>query len=165
MDALAELTAKAEILSLVTEYWKDVDTNLGAGAHMMFTEDGVFGSGPSAFVGRGQIKAFYDWRRSRGERVARHLINNPIVSIESRDRAAIRYIMTIYAVDGLPVLPINGPNSISDVLEVVVRDWPDGWKIQSKVFTHLFKGQEPTTTMPADLREALLPEGSSQAQS
>ncbi|WP_105429685.1 nuclear transport factor 2 family protein [Neorhizobium sp. T6_25] len=165
MDALAELTAKAEILSLVTGYWNEVDTNWGECAHMMFAEDGVFGAGPSAFLGREQIKAFYDWRRSRGDRVARHLINNPIISMESPDLATIKYIMTIYAVDGLPVLPIGAPNSISEVIEVVVRDGAGGWKIQSKAFNHLFKGEEPTTTMPAHLRETLLPETTRQDQS
>lgn len=157
MVDLAELTAKAEVLSLITEYWNDVDTNWGARAHTMFTEDGVFGSGESAFVGREQIKAFYDWRRSRGDRVARHFISNPMISIEGTDRATIKYIMTIYAVDGSPVLPVQGPNSISDVLEILVRDAEGGWKIQSKAFTHLFKGEEPTTRMPAHLREALPP--------
>ncbi|MEQ1406857.1 nuclear transport factor 2 family protein [Neorhizobium sp. Rsf11] len=157
MNALAEVAAKAEVLSLVTEYWNEVDTNWGARAHMMFAEDGVFGSGPSAFVGREQIKAFYDWRRGRGDRVARHLINNPMVSIESADRATIKYIMTIYAVDGVPVLPVNAPNSISEVLEVLVRG-AEGWKIRSKTFTHLFKGNEPTTTMPAHVRQSLLSE-------
>ncbi|MGK6314109.1 nuclear transport factor 2 family protein [Neorhizobium sp. DT-125] len=165
MDALAELTAKAEILSLVTEYWNEVDTNWGAYAHMMFAEDGVFGSGPSAFVGREQIKAFYDWRRSRGERVARHLISNPMILIESAERATIKYIMTIYAVDGLPVLPVSAPNSISEVLEVFGRDEAGGWKIRSKTFTHLFKGEEPTTTMPAHLRESLLSGAGQQGQS
>uniref|UniRef100_UPI003100D77D nuclear transport factor 2 family protein n=1 Tax=Neorhizobium sp. EC2-8 TaxID=3129230 RepID=UPI003100D77D len=148
MNALAEMTAKADILSLVTGYWNEVDTNWGACAHMMFTEDGVFGSGPSAFVGRAQIKAFYDWRRSRGDRVARHLINNPMVSLDGPERATVKYIMTIYAVDGVPVLHVNAPNSISEVIEVVVRDAEDGWKIRSKTFNHLFKGEEPTTTMP-----------------
>ncbi|WP_117192062.1 nuclear transport factor 2 family protein [Rhizobium terrae] len=156
MNALAELTAKAEILSLVTEYWNEVDTNWGTHAHMMFTEDGVFGSGPSAFVGREQIKAFYDWRRGRGDRVARHLVNNPMILIEGADRATIKYIMTIYAIDGLPVLPVSAPNSISEVVEVLARDGTGGWKIRSKTFTHLFKGEEPTTTMPEHLRNTLL---------
>ncbi|MFB9948001.1 nuclear transport factor 2 family protein [Rhizobium puerariae] len=156
MNALTELTVRAEVLSFVTEYWNEVDTNWGAHAHMMFAEDGVFGSGPSAFVGREQIKAFYGWRRSRGDRVARHLINNPMISIESADRATIRYIMTIYAVDGLPVLPVSAPNSISEVYEVLVRDAEGRWKIRSKTFTQLFKGEEPTTTMPAHVRESLL---------
>lgn len=157
MVELAELALKADILALVTEYWNDVDTNWGARAHTMFTEDGVFGSGESAYTGRQQIKAFYDWRVSRGDRVARHLINNPIVTIDGPDRATIRYIMTIYAVDGVPVLSVRAPNSISDVVEVLVRDPQGNWKIRSKTFTALFKGEAPTTTMPAHLREGLLP--------
>lgn len=157
MVELAELALKADILALVTEYWNDVDTNWGARAHTMFTEDGVFGSGESAYTGRQQIKAFYDWRVSRGDRVARHLINNPIVTIDGPDRATIRYIMTIYAVDGVPVLSVRAPNSISDVVEVLVRDPQGNWKIRSKTFTALFKGEEPTTTMPPHLREGLLP--------
>ncbi|EUC00920.1 hypothetical protein PMI07_004206 [Rhizobium sp. CF080] len=157
MVELAELALKADILALVTEYWNDVDTNWGARAHTMFTEDGVFGSGESAYTGRQQIKAFYDWRVSRGDRVARHLVNNPIVTIDGPDRATIRYIMTIYAVDGVPVLSVRAPNSISDVVEVLVRDPQGNWKIRSKTFTALFKGEEPTTTMPAHLREGLFP--------
>lgn len=162
MVELAELAVKADILSLVTEYWDDVDTNWGARAHTLFTEDGVFGSGDTAYAGRQQIKAFYDWRVSRGARVARHLVNNPIVTIEGPDRATIKYIMTIYAVDGTPVLSVNGPNSISEVVEVLVRDPQGNWKIRSKTFTALFKGQEPTTTMPAELRKNLLPEATPQ---
>lgn len=158
MVELAELAVKSDILSLVTEYWNDVDTNWGARAHMLFTEDGVFGSGATAYIGRQQIKAFYDWRVSRGDRVARHLINNPMITIESPDRATIRYIMTIYAVDGVPVLSVSGPNSISEVVEVLVRDAQGGWKIRSKTFTALFRGEEPTTTMPDHLRRSLLPD-------
>lgn len=152
-----DVAAQAEILSLVTRYWYDVDTNWGAKAHTMFAPDGVFGSGASAYTGHDQIKAFYDWRRSRGERVARHLINNPQVTFEGPDRATIRYIMTIYAVDGVAVLPVTGPNSISDVVELVTRDADGRWWIQSKTFTALFKGPEPTTSMPQHLRSTLLP--------
>jgi hypothetical protein len=147
------LVTKFEIHDLVLRYWHDVDTRWGADAHDFFTEDGVFVSERTRLAGRAEIKSFYDWRRGRGERVARHIVNNARVTVEGEDRAVISYLMTIYAADGVPVLPVTSPNLISDVTETMVRS--DGaWLIEEKRFTTLFMGDVPATVMPAEILAA-----------
>jgi hypothetical protein len=150
---MSELARKAEIHELVLRYWREVDERWGAEAHNFFTPDGVFASESNRLVGRGEIKAFYDWRRGRGERVARHIVNNALVSLDGADRATVSYIMTIFAADGVPVLPVRSPNLISDVSERLVR--VDGvWMIEEKAFSTLFKGEVAATVMPADVLAA-----------
>lgn len=145
-------TLKAYLHDLVLRYWREVDERWGAEAHNFFTPDGVFVSETTRLVGRDEIKAFYDWRRGRGDRVARHIVNNALVSIDG-DRATVSYLMTIYAADGVPVLPVAAPNLISDVTETIVR--VDGaWLIAEKRFSTLFRGQVPATVMPADVLAA-----------
>lgn len=148
--APGELQQKSRVLELVLDYWRDVDTNWGSGAHLLFTEDGVFESERMRLAGRAEIKAFYDWRRGRGERVARHLVANPRVHMTGADRATIGYIMTIYAMDGVPVLPVSAPNLICDVTETMV--WEDQrWWIAHKHFNTLFKGEVAATVMPPEI--------------
>ena len=147
------LALKHEIHDLVLRYWDDVDTRWGADAHNFFTEDGVFVSERTRLAGRAEIRSFYDWRRGRGDRVARHIVNNARVAIEEENRARISYLMTIHAADGVPVLPVTSPNLIADVTETLVRR--DGaWLIEEKAFRTLFKGDVPVTAMPADVLAA-----------
>lgn len=153
MDDLRRLALSNDIHDLVLRYWHDVDTRWGASAHGFFTEDGVFESENMRLAGRDEIRAFYDWRRSRGERVARHLVTNARVTIDDGDHAGIGYIMTIYAADGAPVLPVAAPNLISDVTETLVRR-DGGWLIERKAFRTLFKGEVPVTAMPAEVLAA-----------
>lgn len=146
-------TLKADLHDLVLRYWREVDERWGARAHEFFTPDGVFVSETTRLVGRNEIKAFYDWRRGRGDRVARHIVNNALVSVDG-DRATVGYLMTIYAADGVPVLPVTAPNLISDVTETLVR--VDGaWLIAEKKFSTLFKGEVPATVMPEGVLAAV----------
>ena len=149
MPDLQLLAQKFELIELVHAYWNNVDAKWGAEAHTMFTEDGVFQSDSSLHTGREEVKGFYDWRRGRGERVARHLVSNPLVTIEGPDRATVRYTMTIYAVDGVPILSVKAPNSISEVTDLYQRNAAGEWKIQHKTLRGLFRGEEPATIMPA----------------
>lgn len=153
MDEPATLALKSHLIERVMRYWDEVDTRWGDDAHNYFVEDGLFQSENISLRGRDEIKAFYGWRRGRGERVSRHLVANAYVTIEAADRATVHYVMVLYAVDGVPVLPVSSPNVISDVKETFVRRG-DIWLIEKKLFNGLFKGDVPATVMPKDVLEA-----------
>jgi hypothetical protein len=148
MTEMDELLITAAVQRLVVKYWNDVDTNWGAEAHLTFTQNGVFDGESMPLEGREQIKGFYDWRKRRGERIARHIVNNFWVDIQGQ-RAVAHYVMSIYAADGVPVLPSAPPILISDVTESCVRQADGSWLIERKRFRTLFKSDVPATTMPA----------------
>ncbi len=153
------LQIRAELVDLVQDYWLDVDCNTGAGAHLTYTQDGMFQSENTTLTGPDQIRAFYDWRRARGARLARHLVSNPRVEIGAPDRATVRYVMSIYAGDGVPVLPVTGPALISDMTDHYRREADGRWLCAHRGFVHLFRGSVPVTTIPAELVEKLRREG------
>jgi len=150
MAEIEALLVKAELLEQVISYWDEVDSRWGETAHDRFIEDGTFESENSFLQGRDEIKSFYDWRKSRGDRVARHIVNNARVGLSGPDLGEVRYLMTIYAVDGVPVLPVHAPNLIADVTDTFIRR-NGRWLLASKVFKTLFKGDIPATIMPKDV--------------
>lgn len=148
-ESPSTLALKFRLHELVLRYWREVDTNWGEAAPDFFTVDGTFESENMALRGRDEIRAFYAWRRDRGERVARHIVDNLLVALDGEDRATVSYMMTIYAGDGKPVLPVSSPNLVCDVTESFVRR--DGeWLVSRKAFRTLFKGDVPATVMPAE---------------
>jgi SnoaL-like domain len=149
MTEMDELLITIAVQRLVVKYWSDVDTNWGAEAHLMFTPNGVFSGEGTPLEGREQIKGFYDWRKRRGERTARHIVNNFWVDIQGPQRVIAHYVMSIHAADGAPVLRSAPPILISDVTETCVRQADGSWLIERKQFRALFKSDVPATTMPA----------------
>lgn len=150
MNRTEMMLAKSEIAERVLDYWNEVDTNWGAEAPGYFTEAGIFASHTSdmRLEGRDEIEAFYSWRVGRGARTVRHIIDNLKVDLLPDGTAAIRYVMTIFGQDGEGVLPVTGPNAISQVEEI--HEPRDGtWLIRSRWVRGLFKGDTPTTVMPA----------------
>src|SRR5690349_10750039 len=91
------LHANIAYKDLLIEYWHDVDTNWGKTAHEFYTEDGRFSTSINTRVGRDAIKKFYDGREGRGERVARHLINNHRITIHDRNRVSTVWILSLFA--------------------------------------------------------------------
>jgi len=163
MNRTERLLVKNEIAERVLDYWNEVDTNWGAKAPGYFTEGGIFASHTSdmRLEGRDEIEAFYAWRVSRGARTVRHIIDNLAVEPVTETAARVRYVMTIWGRDGEGVLPVNGPNAISQVEEE--HELHGGrWLIRSRWVRGLFKGDAPTTIMPAaelDRARAARPNG------
>lgn len=148
MDDAERRAIEADITRAIYDYWDEVDSRWGAKAHEMYTEDGQFGKR----IGRDEIKAFYDWRKTRGDRSTFHLALNVKVDVESKDKATARYIMMLYGVDGVPPLPIKAPNTIYNAVEEFVRQ-PSGWMLKSKMTYIVFEGEEPATIMPDSILE------------
>ena len=150
MNTTERLLVKSEIAERVLDYWNEVDTNWGAEAPAYFTEGGIFASHTSdmRLQGRDEIGAFYSWRVSRGARTVRHIIDNLAVDPVSDSAARVRYVMTIWGRDGEGILPVTGPNAISQVEEEHERH-AGRWLIRTRWVRGLFKGDTPTTIMPA----------------
>ena len=145
MDTLERLQILREIEDLSIDYWHDVDTNWGKKAHEFYTEDGSYTTSLQTRTGRAAIKEFYDLRENRGDRVARHLINNHKITIHDRNHASADWILSLFAADGKPVLPSRPAIMMADMHDEIVRG-PDGrWLYKSRTITALFRDDTPTT--------------------
>lgn len=150
MDDIQRYIIEAQINRCVVDYWDEVDSRWGEKAHEMYTEDGKF----QKMNGRAEIRAFYDWRKGRGDRSSFHFVLNMKVDVESSERATARYVMMLYGADGVPPIDVKAPNTISDAVEVFVKE-PSGWKIKSKMMKVIFQGGEPTTVMPDSILDQM----------
>ena len=146
MDETRRQVIAAQVNRAVVDYWDEVDSRWGADAHERYVEGGRF----SKMVGKEEIKAFYDWRKTRGDRSTFHLVLNMKVDVKSETEATAHYVMMLYAKDGAPVHEMQVPNTISSAVEEFVKEG-DTWKIRSKMLEVVFRGSEPTTIMPDDI--------------
>ena len=139
MIPLAELETFLAVQALEVDYWYSVDRDRGVGAERFYTDDGIFAIGDQVMRGHGEIAAFYDWRRSLGERTARHVVSNPRLAAASATGATFECIMQLYADDGVPVLPSRPAIMIADVRSECVQC--DGrWLFATHVLTPVFIG-------------------------
>jgi hypothetical protein len=145
MDALERLQILREIEDLAIDYWHDVDTNWGRNAYSYFVENGRFSTSLKTRTGRDVIKAFYEDRQNRGERVARHLISNHKITVHDRNRVSAVWILSLFAADGTPVLPSKSAIMMADVRDEIVRDTDGHWRYASRTITPLFRDDTPTT--------------------
>src|SRR5262245_11244647 len=145
MDTLERLQILREIEDLSIDYWNDVDTNWGQKAHEYFTEDGSYTTTLQTRTGRAAIKDFYDAREKRGDRVARHFINNHKITIHDRNRVSAVWILSLFAADGMPVLPSKPAIMIADVHDEIVRGAEGRWLYKSRTIRALFRDDTPTT--------------------
>lgn len=144
-DSQAAAMLDAVLNRLSIDYWHDVDHNAGRGAHAFFVEDGArYQIHDQVFDGREAIRAFYSWRESRGERVARHCIVNGRSVLQADGTATMQSVLLLYAADGRPILPSAPPIQIADLDDVC--ELRDGvWKYRSRRITTLFAGGVPIT--------------------
>ena len=134
-----------EIQEQILAYWHDVDRNWGRTAHEFYTPDGRYTTSQKSRQGQEAIRAFYSKREDRGERVARHLVNNLHLISQSQTHVEAIWVLLIYASDGVPVLPASVPNLIADVTDEFVRDEQGSWRLAERKIIPLFKGSIPTT--------------------
>jgi hypothetical protein len=146
VDTLERLQIIREIEDLLIDYWLDVDTNWGKTAHEFYTEDGRFSTSLNTRVGRDAIRKFYAGREGRGERVARHLINNHKITIHDSNRVSTVWILSLFAADGVPVLPSKPAIMMADVYDEVVRGEDGRWRYASREIKPLFKDFDTPTT-------------------
>jgi hypothetical protein len=145
VDANERWQILREIEALLVDHWHDVDTNWGKNAHEDYTEDGSYTTSIKTRTGRNAIKDFYAGRENRGERVARHLVNNHRVTIHDRDHVSSVWVLSLFAADGAPVLPSKPAIMMADVHDEVVREADGRWRYRSRVIKPLFRDDTPTT--------------------
>ena len=134
-----------ELHALLVEYWHDVDTNWGRNAPEYYTDDGVFELATNSHRGREQIRAFYQFRVSRGARIAVHSVSNFRVEITGPEEATCTWYLFLYAADGTPVLPTHPPIQIAFMTDRMVRDGDGGWLVGHRKFQPWFEGGTPIT--------------------
>jgi hypothetical protein len=133
-----------QLYRLQAAYWYDVDHNAGDGAANYFIEDGAFTIGDQVMKGRGEIVAFYRWRRGLGARLARHVISNADVSNVTARSATFRCIMQLFAANGSPVLESHPAILITDIVDECVIE--NGvWYFKSHRLIPLFASDTPAT--------------------
>ncbi len=133
-----------DLYLLQVAYWEEVDQRGGEQATRFFIPDSEFTIGEKRLLGTDEISAFYRWRKKRGLRTARHLVSNCSVRSIGPTEAEFKSVLTLYADDGLPVLPTAPPVMISDVVDhCVLTD--AGWKFKSRILKTIFQGgKQPT---------------------
>ena len=140
------LALTQQLEALVIDYWHDVDTNWGKNAHEYYTADGSYSTSIKTRTGRDAIKEFYASREDRGDRIARHLVNNHRITIHDRNRVSAVWVLSLFAADGKPVLPSKPAIMMADVHDEIVREADGRWRYKSRVIKALFRDFDTPTT-------------------
>jgi hypothetical protein len=139
MDAVQKLLIAREIEERLLDYWRDVDENGGRQAGTFWTEDAVWEAPARTFKGRAEIQSFFDWRLTRGDRLALHAVTNLKTIVESATRASSTWYLLLYAADGVPIQPSAAPTQIAAISDQWSRA-PDGpWLCAQRKFKVLFE--------------------------
>lgn len=148
-SARLELTRHLEMK--LYDYWYEVDFNWGKNAHEYYTKDGVFeSSGGNIYDGQDQIKAFYQYRLDRGARTVVHAVTNFRAQETKSGRATSTWFLMLYASDGEPVHTSTPPILIAAMTDQYEQQETGEWLVSHRLFSSLFKGGIPTTSMPTD---------------
>lgn len=83
-------TLCADIVTAVHHSWWNVDRELGVGAEMQNTENGVCVMPAMTMTGRAEIADGYAKRQANGPRLSRHLVSNLVLDAADEDRAVAR---------------------------------------------------------------------------
>jgi hypothetical protein len=137
------------LLMNATDYWYEVDLRDGLEVRDYYLEDATFFD----LKGREAIHQFYVWRKSRGERVNRHLISNFRAELLEPKLARTNYVMLLYAADGEAPLPSAAPIQIAEQTDHLVLCDDGRWRFRSREFVNLFKGGVPNTVPPREWYE------------
>jgi hypothetical protein len=133
----------------LVDYWWDVDRNGAKGALAFYAEDCVYLMCDHRMEGHAPIKAYYDFRESRGARLVRHVVTNLRVHAQSHARATLDGTLTVYAADGVPVLPSAPPIMVADTECEFVRGADGVWRFKLHKIVALFQGGVQVLVPPA----------------
>jgi hypothetical protein len=124
----------------LVEYWWDVD-KYGAGrAPDFYTDDCLYLMCGHRMEGPTSIRGYYAYRDARGHRLVRHVLTNLLAHVEDRDQASVQGILSVYAADGVPVLPSTPPIMIADTTCRFVRGADGQWRFRLHEIVPLFTG-------------------------
>jgi hypothetical protein len=124
----------------LVDYWWDVDRDGAKHALDFYTEDCVYQMCEHRMEGRAPIQAYYDFRDSRGARLVRHVLTNVRVHVQAPDRATLVGVLSVYAADGVPVLPSAPPIMLADTDCEFVLGADGVWRFRRHRITALFTG-------------------------
>jgi hypothetical protein len=125
-------------------HWYDVNLNDGKTVHELYTENGRFIVGKQERRGREEIRKFYEARRRRGVRTARHFISNfLLLPGESERHMRAAGMICLHAGDQPPLLPSRPPILIADLVDDFVLEDDGVWRFSSHVLRPVFIGDDP----------------------
>ncbi|MBW1848635.1 MAG: nuclear transport factor 2 family protein [Deltaproteobacteria bacterium] len=145
MDIAEKMIIERECERLVTLYCHYVDHGKAAKIAELFTEDGIWKSPEITMTGHNQIRAGFQHRQDKKERMSRHVCNNLLVDIVSEKEATGTVYVTLYRHDGKEgrsFSPLDGPEMVGEYRDHYLKT-EDGWLITSrKVFISFLKVSE-----------------------
>jgi hypothetical protein len=147
------LRLNAELALQLTNYWHEIDANMGRGASAYYTEDAVFHGQFASYHGRNKIQQFYDWRVAQGPRLAVHCFTNFRAWFTGEETAEASNYLFLYAANGVPVLPTHPPITISLATDKYRRAADGRWLCEYRRFQHLFEGDTPVTNPDLDAED------------
>jgi hypothetical protein len=133
------------------DYWWDVDANDAREAPGFYTDDCVYWMCEHRMDGPGAVRDYYAYRSSRGARLVRHVLTNLRARLTAPDAAWVTGVLTVYAADGVPVLPSSPPILVADNHAEFVRSADRTWRMREHRITALFRGGVPVLVPPGDL--------------
>ncbi len=109
MDPVQKLLIAKAIEERLLDYWHEVDENGGRRPARSGPRTPVWEAPARNFKGRAEIQSFFDWRLTRGDRLAFHMVANLKTVVESETRASSTWYLVLYAADGKPIQPSGAP--------------------------------------------------------
>lgn len=146
-----EFRAKFEVQERLIDYWWDVDRNGAKNALDFYTEDCIYLMCDQRMEGHAPIQAYYRFRETRGPRLVRHVLTNVRVRLKTADCAMVDGVLSVYADDGVPVLPSAPPIMVADTECEFLRDVNGQWRMRTHRLTALFTGGVKVLVTPTSL--------------
>ena len=138
----------AELLTIVTAVWFDIDHGSGAGVSAFFTPDAELCFGARCFYGTAEIDGVYAARAARGPRVSRHLVTNLHLTAAGATHASAVSNLLLFAEDGQPPSSALTPALVSDVVDEFELHH-DTWLIRSRHISAVFAPPELDLAVPS----------------
>jgi hypothetical protein len=150
VDPVQKLLIAHEIESRLLDYWRDIDENAGRNAASFWTEDAVWEAPTRTFKGRAEIQGFFDWRLTRGDRLALHVVANLKTVVDNATRASSKWYLLLFAADGVPVQPSKPPQQIAAIEDQWWRSDGGPWLCAHRKFNVIFEGGGALRGPPAE---------------
>ncbi|MTD52497.1 nuclear transport factor 2 family protein [Amycolatopsis pithecellobii] len=140
---------RAELMSILTGLWYEIDHKGGTSAAAFFTPEAELRFSNAIFQGTAEIAQVYAERSARGPRVSRHLVTNLHLLEVEAERVRAVSVLLLFGEDGEPPRPSTLPVLVGDVFdEFELRD--GRWLISSRWIQNLFIGTATELAVPQD---------------
>jgi len=149
MTADEDFRIRHAVQERLVDYWWDVDANDAREALDFYTGDCVYDMCGHRMEGPAAVRDYYAYRAARGERLVRHVLTNLRARVHSAAQASVQGVLTVYAADGVPVLPSAPPILVADNHASFVRDADGAWRMREHGIVALFRGGAPVLVPPA----------------